>query len=795
MKRFLPDTFTEFWFTLTIVLLLFTSPVTQAQTGTVAGKISAANGTPLEMVSVSIKGTSIGTTTDQNGLFKINNIQPNNYTLVASSVGYQQMSKTVTVVADETQEVSFQMTEASEELQAIEITGRRETSYKSDYSFSATKTQTDIIDIPQTISTVTKELIQDQQSYRLKDVVKSVSGINQFSVYDDITIRGFRNSGSNGRLLNGLRTYNNFWQSPLLVNIERVEVIKGPASSMFSTTNPGGTVNMVSKKPLNEKRFGLNFTTGSWNTNRATADFTGPLTENERVLYRLNVGYENSESFRDYTPNKTFVIAPSVSFVPSDKTRFNIDVVYTQNNGVLDRGRPVRLGETDIYATPINLTLTQPSDLLNINDFSLAFSFNQKITENISFNSSYMKFRHGQALQEHRIQKYINPDSIELVYIDRTIKAYFDNMTNYFIGKFQTGSIEHQVLVGYDFIKYDYEFLEANAVGQAGGLENFSLKNPKHYKRPVSNYTMKPSSNNAHNYYSTHGIYIQEQLTIGKLQALLGLRQEFYVVPKKDSGIKSFGKDDEQSTLLPRVGLTYSVSDRINVYATYAQGYEPQGSASNLSANAGGPFDPLTGSLVEVGTKGEFFDQKLFAGVSLYQIEQNNILVNANNPSNPDELEQRGQERARGIELETAGNVLPNLSITLTYAYNDAQITRSNNKTLIGLVKENAPLHNSSSWVKYTFQHGKLNGLGVALGHSHNSERRTMVTYPDSDKWLMMPSYVVYNGALFYSVDQFKISLNVNNITDRTWFAGGYNFERNFPGAPRNYLLSIGYSF
>jgi iron complex outermembrane recepter protein len=779
---------------LTLALLSIVNQLI-AQDGTISGRVTTQGGIPAAYASVSLLGTRHGVNTDENGSFKIVGIPYDEYTLSVSLVGYQTISQAIKVGVDGA-DLEFELLPTITQLQSVEIFGRRESSYKSDYSFSATKTQTALIDIPQTVSTVTKELIQDQQSYRLKDVVKTVSGINQFSVYDDITIRGFRNSSSNGRLLNGLRTYNNFWQSPLLVNIERVEVIKGPASAMFSNTNPGGTINMVTKKPLSERRIGLNFTTGSWNTYRATADFTGPMTKDEKVLYRVNLGYENAESFRDYTPSKTFVIAPSISFVPSENTQVNIDMVYTQNNGVLDRGRPVRQGELDIFATPINLTLTQPGDQLNINDVSLTVSLNQKLTDNISFNTSYMKFQHDQVLQEHRISRYIRPDSIELIYVDRLVKTYYDNVSNYFVGNFTTGAIKHQLLVGYDYIYNEYEFIEQNARGAAGGLQNFSLNNPQNYLRPTSTYALQPSASNGKNYYSTHGVYLQEQLTIGKFKALLGLRQEFYITPGKDDALSDFGRGDEQSSLLPRLGLTYSILNNVNVYGTYTVGYEPQDAASNLNVNSGGPFDPLTGELYELGAKGEFLNKRLFAGISIYEIQQNNILVSANDPSNPELLTQRGQERARGIEVETMGNLLPNLSVSATYAFNDAIITESDSEGLVGLVKENAPRHNSSSWIKYNFEKGRLKGFGVALGHSHNSERRTFATYPDNpDRYLMLPSYIVFNGALFYNYDKFRLALNVNNITGEDWFAGGYNFERSFPGAPRNFLLSFGYQF
>lgn len=154
------------------------------------------------------------------------------------------------------------------DIQTVEITGRKQTSYKNDNSFSATKIEMKVVDIPQSISSVTKEFIQDKNAMRLNDVVQNVAGVTQFSNYDDLSMRGFRNSGSNGRLINGLRTINMYGTSPLLVNIERVEFIKGPASAIFSNTNPGGTVNMVTKKPLDIFKESVSFGAGSFNSLR-----------------------------------------------------------------------------------------------------------------------------------------------------------------------------------------------------------------------------------------------------------------------------------------------------------------------------------------------------------------------------------------------------------------------------------------------------------------------------------------------------------------------------------------------
>lgn len=211
-----------------------------------------------------------------------------------------------------------QTRDTTRQLQTVEVTGRKDNSYKNDRSFSATKIEMAVKDVPQAISTVTKELMQDQQAFRMGDIVKNVSGVNQFSGYDDFTLRGFR---SNTQLLNGLRTVTGFWSMPLLVNIERVEVIKGPAAALFGNTDPGGTINSVTKKPLDVNRKTFGFSAGSFQTYRGTIDLTGPLNEEKTVLYRLNLGYENSETFKTNSATENIVISPSISFAPTNKTR------------------------------------------------------------------------------------------------------------------------------------------------------------------------------------------------------------------------------------------------------------------------------------------------------------------------------------------------------------------------------------------------------------------------------------------------------------------------------------------
>jgi iron complex outermembrane recepter protein len=777
-----------------IILITLCAHTLFAQTtpNTIRGAIRNEKGEALPGVNVGLSGTTFGAATDANGQYTLN-APDGRYTLVVSAIGFDTQRKDLSLTGGQTLSLNFALTEITAQLQTIEIFGRKENDYKSDYSYAATKVEARSVDVPQSISTITKELIQDQNIYRLNETVKNVAGVNQFSVYDDITMRGFRNSDY--RLINGMRSVANFWSSPLLVNIERVEFIKGPSSALFSNSNPGGTINMVTKKPLNVRKSALDFSVGSFNTIRTTADFTGPMDDNEKILYRLNLGYENAGSFRDNIHFNTLAVAPSITFLASEKTTVNFDMSYTDYNTVLDRGRPTFQNDQNLLSTPIHFNLNQPGDMLRDRIFYGMLSVNHKLSNHLSLNASYMKFIDNQTLKEHGFDSYITRDSVGLYYDERLRDHVADNFSGYLTATFRTGELSHQALAGFDYIYY----FDKNSEwwSDASSVGGFSLTNPQYVNRNTSRYV--PIIDEWSSYetqYHTMGAYFQDLIRWKKLQVLLGFRWDRYVVPNnswefKDSGLSGA---DVQEALLPRIGLVYSIRPNTNIYGTFNQGYQPVDPFSNANPRFGGPFLPMYSQLLEGGIKSENFGKRLLTTLAVYQIEMNNVLVNANNPGNPDQLTQRGQERARGVELEAVGKVTDNLSILANYAFNNAVITRSDDEQLLGLVKENAPQHVSSTWVKYRFTHGALKGIGLAIGHSQVSERRTFARYTDRDEYLMLPAYTVFNGALSYAVDKFSLSVNVNNLTNQTHWIGGYNFQRNFPGAPRNFMVRVAYN-
>ena len=206
--------------------------------------------------------------------------------------------------------VDFDSTKVSQ-LNTVEIIGRKETSYKNTSSFSGAKVNLALKDTPQSIGYVTKELILDQNATTVNDVVKNISGVNQYSHYNDFSIRGNRILGNSsiggGMLLNGMKAQTSIWKPMSLANIERVEVIKGPASAMFGNASPGGVINRITKKPLATRMRSITTSIGSFNTLKTYADFTGPANESKTLLYRLNLGYDLQTHSVIYKAQKTLL--------------------------------------------------------------------------------------------------------------------------------------------------------------------------------------------------------------------------------------------------------------------------------------------------------------------------------------------------------------------------------------------------------------------------------------------------------------------------------------------------------
>ncbi|MFW5972817.1 MAG: TonB-dependent siderophore receptor, partial [Bacteroidota bacterium] len=483
--------------------------------------------------------------------------------------------------------------------------------------------------------------------------------------------------------------------------------------------------------------------------------------------------------------------------------------VYASRDGVLDRGQAIFFGSTDLTSTPISFSLSQPGDYMLTEDFHLTLSLQHALNSWLVFNSSYLKYRYDEDLSEHRTSNLFLPDDptvLQLAYIRRLQDRTVDNVSNYLVADLATGLMRHQAVLGFDFYQQDDNRSQWAARGDdylitaggdslaGGGVSNFDLDDPVYsLNRDPETYTA--------NWFSqprlrdpartrSYGVYVQDQITIGSFDVLLGLRHEWHstrVSALDDSGELEYV---EQTALLPRLGLVYGVDDKMNLFATFAQGFEPQNASIIQQPEVyGGPFDPETSDLLESGIKSTFLDDRLLTTASVYQITKRNVLVNAGVAGNPDMLEQRGEVRSRGLEIEAVGSIGPALQLTANYGLNETVITQSDDASEIGNISENAPRHQGGLWVRYTVANGPFGGVGFGGGARFVTERNTF------NENLQLPGFAVFDASVSYTVDRFRLTAFMDNIVNETYWVGGYNYGRIYPGAPRSVRVKVGFTF
>ncbi len=822
---------------LIIIALVFISYASFAQVQ-ITGTIVDNQNIPITGATVSIKNTvnTFGKLTNGSGQFEIE-APLGTYDIEVRYLGFQAYKNIIETGGGTTFDIgTIQLEEGTEQLQSVEIVGRPRTDYNSDYSFSSTKVAIKNRELPQAVSTITKELINDRQAFQIADAIKNSSSVTHTGFYNHFNIRGIIQA-EDGQLINGMRTRQYYFLQPITSHIERAEVIKGPSSVTFSSVDPGGSVNLVTKKPLKEKRNEVSATVGSFGTLRATADFTGPLNDSGTLLYRFNTAVQEARSFRDLVQNNQFLITPTITFLPNSTTALNVEMIYSSGVGNLDRGQPIFgaiNGQFDLNSTDISTNVGAANDFYSSKEFMVISNFSKEITDNIGFNASYMKQTWEEDLAEHRaagsgavdIDGNLIPTLAELRYAERQQFWITDNYTAYINFDLENDKLTNKLLVGYDGSRWErtiggasngarryrrlngtatsfdpneadqFETIDIDGVtAPRPNVDHFDLVDPNNTARETSGYITSEFAIPA-NLTTSNGVYIQNQFKIGKFSALLNLRYDWYedIFDYKSNNERSF----KNEAFIPRIGLTYEATETISVYGSYVEGFQPQSNTVTLSpatedffwADSPANFDPLESNNIEFGVKGEFLARKLIVNAAAYQITQKNLLQQ--DPNDESILTERGEQRSRGFEWDLTGYVLPNFQLSASYAFIEAEIIEDDNPALIGERIGGAPEHSANFWGRYDFMHGALKNIGVGLGMVYRGDRLSW--YGDR---IVLPSYTVFDAAVYYrpsGVDM-QIALKLNNLFDETYWNGALNATRLFPGAPRNVLLTTTYKF
>ncbi|OJT21761.1 TonB-dependent receptor [Pseudomonas sp. FSL W5-0203] len=681
---------------------------------------------------------------------------------------------------------------ASIELQATNVTATADLEsaqgpvqgYHATRSASATRTDTAIHETPQSISVVPKDVVEDLGATRLQDALDYAGGVGRANNFGGqglttFTVRGFT-TGEFYR--NGFPINRGYPNMPDANTIERLEVLLGPATMLYGRGDPGGTFNVVSKQPLAERTVTLGSQLNDQGMKRGTLDASGPLDEEGRLAYRLNVVGEGGDTFRDHVETERYGVTPVITWQATDDTKVTFEGDFMRNNHPLDRGLtrfPNQRG------TPSRDTFWGDKDAGKLhNDNNMAqLRFEHVLNDNWTLGGGFQWLDgslKGNAIEANgpgslgadgqTLQRNFNYRKLEW-----TDKDYQLNLT----GHFSTGGFDHTLLTGIEYEDYDYKSIIQRS-SAAAGTYPIDIFDPVYGQtRPALTRTPTHDKENL----KTYAAFVQDQVALTeRLKVLAGARFERFEHDYQNYVGKSWQAADNAVT--PRVGVIYDLTDTVAVYADAARSFKPNTGASR----EGGGFAPEKGKSYEMGLKWEALDRQLSVDAAIYQIEKKNVLT-------PDPVDSAfnvaaGQVRSRGFDLNVAGNLTPEWRVIGGYAYVDAEVTRDNTLRS-GTRLMNIPRNSFSLLNVYEFQDGALKGLGLGAGGKYVDQRAGQT----ANTAFSMDAYTVVDLLGYYKVNErVRLNLDVKNLFNREYEEGAFGNIYAYPGAPRTVQVGIAYT-
>ena len=674
------------------------------------------------------------------------------------------------------------------ELQATSITGTADyetaqgpvQGYHATRSASATRTDTSIHETPQSISVVSKDVVEDIGATRLQDALDYAGGVGRANNFGGqglttFTVRGFT-TGEFYR--NGFPINRGYPNMPDANTIERLEVLRGPATMLYGRGDPGGTFNVVSKQPLAEPTVTLGSQLDDQGMQRATLDASGLLDEQGRLAYRLNVVGEGGETFRDHVETERYGVTPVITWQATDDTKVIFEGDFMRNNHPLDRGL-TRF--TNQKGTASRDTFWGDKDVGKLhNDNNMAqLRFEHLLNDNWTLGGGFQWLDgtlQGNAIEAnslaadgHTLNRNFNYRKLEWTDKDAQL-----NLT----GHFSTGAFDHTLLTGVEFEDYDYKSI----IQRSSAAYTSDIFNPV-YGKPRPALTSTPTHDKEN--LKTYSAFIQDQVALTeRLKVLAGARFERFEHEYETyvAGGKNWKASDNSVT--PRVGAIYDLTDTLAIYADAARSFKP-----NTGASSGGVgFEPEKGKSYEMGIKWEGLDRQLSVDAAIYQIDKKNVLTT--DPLDPNSKVAAGQVRSRGFDLNVAGNLTPEWRVIGGYAYVDAEVTKDNT-IRVGSRLANIPRNSFSLLNVYEFQDGSLKGLGLGAGAKYVDERVGQT----SNTPFSMDAYTVVDLLSYYKVnDKVRLNLDVKNLFNRDFEEGAFGNFYAYPGEPRTVQVGIAYT-
>jgi len=684
-----------------------------------------------------------------------------------------------------------------ETIDEVLVTGRAQDFYLETRTSVGSRLELDILELPQSAQVLTEQLIIDQAARDITDLYRSIAGVSEFS-YSGVTFRGFRDSDN--VFYDGVRgdPFSGF-SVPLIYNIERVEVLKGPAAALYGSGEPGGMINYVTKKPSFDAGSEIMLTAGNFDLLGGALESTGPLSD--RIAYRAAAYYEEQDIFRDNADALNQQVAGGLlldvtrdtsvttmfDFVRQDLGGHRLRGVLADDDGNFIVDRDFNTNEAsdfqDLEATVLQAILEHRFSNALALDATLRYLDNERkqryheprgwVDEN---GDGEANAEDGYIAREFRDQRRANEE------LSLTVDLTYD---------VQIGGMAHQLLVGGDYFTVDTEFDYLRARFEADNVIDLNVFQPNYGETDPFTYNLT-DLNRSGAESKRYGIYVQDYLRFTENWSLMaGFRYNDFDDTDKGSSF-SFSDDD----IAPRAGLIFQPADDASLYLNYSESFNPVSLGDQADVAEDGALNPETGVQYEVGWKQKWLDGAILTTVALYRITKEDVPQ-----ANPDDtgpgdgipaLLNFGEVESNGAEFTLVGDLTDRLAVTANYAYNDVEVVEGvagdslRNTFGDGTRFANAPEHQVGVWMRYALP--SINS-SFAFGADHVSEQVSL-------SGQRVKPYTVYDASWTTAWNQVDMQINLRNLFDEEYAVSGF-IERtgHFPGTPREVIAQIRYNF
>lgn len=654
-------------------------------------------------------------------------------------------------------------------------------------SAAGTKTDTPLIETPQSISVITRKQLDDQKPRSVSEALNYTPGaftalVGATNRYDYVALRGFNDNSVDNTLLDGLRTlsdqgsYTATQVDPYF--LERADVLRGPASVLYGRSSPGGVVALTSKRPLYEPYRQVEVSAGNRDRYEAGVDLAGPVDADGKVAYRLTAMGRKLDTQFDHVKEERYGVAPSLHINFSDRTRLLLQA-YLQHDpeGSYHGAVPADASVTNDHngqRVPRSFFDGDPSaNKYERTQRMLGYQFEHDFNDRLTFRQNFRHLWTDVKLEQVYGYGWAGPDSLTRYYAGahEQMRAY--TVDNQFEGRFETGALKHTLLGG-----LDYQRRKLDGYWESGGADPINVLDPQYGQPNLVGLVKDPVDRRL----EQTGVYLQDQIAWDKWRFTLGLRQDHARVTNEYAGAAASWKG---SKFTKRAGAVYLFDNGIAPYVSYADGFNP----SIRTDQQGQLLEPTTSEQYEAGIRYQPPGSESYISAAVYQLTQDNVASRAPTQSF---YEPTGKVRSRGLELEVRSQLTDNLALLASYTLNNMTI-RESADGYEGNTPYQAPRHMASAWMDWQFTPGVTLGTGV---------RYVGTTWVDNANSLKVDPYTLVDMMVHVDLGRFAPALKgsslrvaATNLFDKTYVASCISMENCYWGEARNVMATLSYQW